>query len=484
MRKPEYRVTPWKNWCNDPNGLIFDGKLYHAFYQHYPDAHAWGPMHWGHMVSQDLYRWEHYPIALFPDSDYCFSGCAVMDWQNTSNLAKEGRIPMLLFYTGHPATPAADGRSYQRQCMAYSYDGLHFHTYEHNPIIPNNGQADFRDPKVFRYEAGNCWIMLLAVGDHIAFYRSDNLLNWEHTSDFGPGENTISGVWECPDLFSLDFEGKSYWILIVSMGTSIEEGKSVTQYFIGNFNGRDFTSLAHTSKSRLIDEGMDNYASVSFHGIEDVLMMGWAMNWGYADRTPTEGWCGQMTSVRKMSLYRDKDGLVSLKALPVDLPNDIVSDHISFAPEDLRIDKSFALPLPEAAKVFDFTIPETKPVFELVLSNETGQKIVISQDKERNLLIDRSDSGEMAYMGEQYRDLYLRRSIAPRSVLSGRFTVMLDGPVIEVFADDGTRVSTILVYPTAPYDRISIRGIMLIDVKVLKPYIAPMATDFYINQDK
>src|SRR5262252_8828914 len=82
--RPQYHFLPPANWMNDPNGLIQWRGRYHMFYQHNPLAARFGPMHWGHAVSDDLVHWRDLPIALAPtpgspDADGCWSGCIVDD---------------------------------------------------------------------------------------------------------------------------------------------------------------------------------------------------------------------------------------------------------------------------------------------------------------------------------------------------------------------------------------------------------------------
>ncbi|MCB0398481.1 MAG: hypothetical protein KDD26_02460, partial [Winogradskyella sp.] len=81
--RPQFHFTPESKWMNDPNGLVYYNGKYHLFYQYYPEDIVWGPMHWGHASSEDLYHWEHHPIALYPDKlGNIFSGCAVIDENN------------------------------------------------------------------------------------------------------------------------------------------------------------------------------------------------------------------------------------------------------------------------------------------------------------------------------------------------------------------------------------------------------------------
>ena len=75
--KPAFHVSAPVGWINDPNGFsVFKGKV-HLFYQYHPYSRDWGPMHWGHSVTEDMIRWEQLPTALAPDQEYDREGCSV-----------------------------------------------------------------------------------------------------------------------------------------------------------------------------------------------------------------------------------------------------------------------------------------------------------------------------------------------------------------------------------------------------------------------
>jgi fructan beta-fructosidase len=188
---------------NDPNGLVYYDGEYHLLYQHlHGTIELSGPMHWGHAVSSDLVHWQHLSVALFPDHlGGIWSGSAVVDWNNTSGFQTGDEKVLVAIFT-------QANRNRQQQGIAYSNDrGRTWAMYPGNPVIPNPGLRDFRDPKVFWHEESHHWVVVVAGGDRVMVYTSANLREWEFASEFGELEGSHGGVWECPDLFELAVGG-------------------------------------------------------------------------------------------------------------------------------------------------------------------------------------------------------------------------------------------------------------------------------------
>ena len=287
---------------NDPNGLVWHNGEYHLFFQHNPHGTKWGHMSWGHAVSKDLLNWSELPVAISEGEDGAiFSGSAVSH-----------NDEIVAFYTRHTDT-------HQAQCIARSSDnGRTFTKYEGNPVLDEN-KKDFRDPKVFRYQ--DHWIMCVAqpFDKQISFYKSFDLVSWQHLSNFGPA-GAVDGIWECPDLFPLELEGNEVWVLLVSLNPGGLYG-SGTQYFVGDFDGQIFTPRYSTKEPRWLDFGKDNYAGVTFNNEPNGkrIFIGWMANWLDVKDHPETSWTTQMTVPRVLGLTHYQDEIV-LTQKPVSEP--------------------------------------------------------------------------------------------------------------------------------------------------------------------
>ncbi len=442
----QIHFSPKANWMNDPNGLVYYDGVYHLFYQYYPDSTVWGPMHWGHATSKDLVHWNEEDIALYPDSlGYIFSGSAVVDKNNTSGFGKEGTVPLVAIFTYHDTTGERAGRdNYQTQGLAYSLDeGKTWTKYEKNPVLKNPGIKDFRDPKLMWYEASKKWIMTLATKDRISFYSSTDLKNWAKESEFGENLGAHGGVWECPDLFPINHNGDSVWVLFVSINPGGPNGGSATQYFTGQFDGKGFTP--YQTDIRWLDYGPDDYAGVTWSNVgERKLFLGWMSNWNYGMLVPTHPWRSAMTVPRDISIEKvgDRYMLTSKPAKEMDLLNEkqTVLNNIDASDFDLTA-KTGNMKGPSRLKFHSGNLES----FTITFSNESGEKLIVGYDKTANLyFLDRSQSGEIGF-----EKGFGVKHTAPRIAQTDSIDMelIIDNASIEVFADGGLSVMTAIFFP-------------------------------------
>jgi len=454
QHRPQFHFSPPTGWMNDPNGLVYFEGEFHLFYQYYPDSTVWGPMHWGHAISEDLVHWKNLPAALFPDSlGYIFSGSAVIDWKNRAGL-QTGNLPaMISVFTQHCEEILKQGRDdFQNQSIAYSNDkGRTFKKYSRNPVIRNPGERDFRDPKVRWDDDLQKWILVFAVGQKINFYSSSDLINWEYLSEFGIDEGAHSGVWECPDLFPLKIMDEKKWVLLVSINPGAPNGGSGTQYFIGNFDGKEFTNDNPADTVLWLDYGPDNYAGVSWSDIPEKdgrrIYIGWMSNWNYAQAVPTGRWRSAMTIPRKLELKNTIVG-VRLFSTPVKEMIDLRKSGQNLDPG--RESKYKISGLNEL--IFKVDLNETlSDNFGVIFFNSKHDSLFLGFDKLLNqFYIDRTRSGNISFSKD-----FPKKHVAPRIVNNNELEIrlFLDYSSLELFADSGSVTMTELFYPQENFNQ-------------------------------
>lgn len=454
--RPQIHFTPKEKWMNDPNGMVYYKGTYHLFYQYYPGATVWGPMHWGHATSKDLVHWQHQPVALYPDSlGYIFSGSAVVDVNNTSGFGRNGKVPLVAIFTHHDPKGEKEGRSnFQNQSLAYSLDeGKTWTKYSGNPVLHNPGIKDFRDPKVSWYGPGKKWIMTLATLDHITFYSSKDLKSWTKESELGKEFGAHGGVWECPDLFPLTYNGKQVWVLVVNLNPGGPNGGSATQYFTGNFDGKTFKPFQ--TDTRWLDYGPDEYAGVTWSGTGNRrIFLGWMSNWQYAGNVPTESWRSAMTIPRELALEK-MNGKYLLRSFPVKELNTLSKGTRSFSNinvADYNFTKAGMLKGPAKLTLTSDHITS----FTITISNKKGEKILIGYDKTLNqYFIDRTASGKVSF-----EKGFAAKHTAPRFTTKENLslTLVIDEASVELFADGGLSVMTEIFFPNTPYSDIRLQS--------------------------
>ena len=482
--RPSYHHTPSYGWMNDPNGMFYKDGVYHLCYQYNPYGSKWGNMHWGHAISRDLIHWKEVEPTIARDPmGHIFSGSAVIDKEGTANYGKDAIVAL---YT------SASDKNGQIQCMAYSTDGGYtFHKYSGNPVLtPFDGLKDFRDPKVFWYAPLKKWYMIVSADKEMRFYSSPDLKKWTYVSAFGRGYGAQPNQFECPDFFQLPVDGnpnKKKWVMIVNINPGCLFGGSATEYFIGDFDGKNFVCDSKPSVAKFLDYGKDHYATVTFSGVQDrVLGIAWMSNWQYANVTPIRQYRGANTLPREFKLFTGKDGQIYMSSNVVP---EVAGLRKSFKRlPDLVImqgkeSKNLSSSKENAFEMEMDVTPGDAAKTGFILYNEKGEKVNIYFDmKAGRLVMDRTESGRTkfgekaeAHKIEKEFDLHEHREIkesfrklnsvnykndfalgtwAPLSLCDSKtyhLDVFVDKCSIEIFVNGGRIAMTNLVFPTQPY---------------------------------
>jgi len=301
----DYRLVfhgmPEFGWMNDPNGLVFYEDNYHIFYQHYPYDSVWGPMHWGHLVSKDMIKFEYMPIALAPDKDDetgCFSGGAIVDSKNKKLLH--------LFYTKHYEK---DGIKLETQGLASSLDGINFIKYD-KPIIdeklqkPHTFCGDVRDPSPV-FINGKYYIILGTKSKDnkgkFAIYSSPDLSSFEYHDEIIV-EGLFGNMGECPDLSEVGNK-EVFLYSQIKYDAKLKKNRNTSHVIIGDIDIENKTY--HIDQNDFVDKGHHFYAPQTLVDNKGrVIMIAWMEMWGEKQVTHELGhnWMGATTFPRVLSV--------------------------------------------------------------------------------------------------------------------------------------------------------------------------------------
>jgi sucrose-6-phosphate hydrolase SacC (GH32 family) len=175
----------------------------------------------------------------------------------------------------------------------------------------------------------------------------------------------------------LTFQGKTKWVLIVSLNPGGPNGGSATQYFIGNFDGKSFKPDA-LPYPLWLDYGRDNYAGVTFNNIPATdgrrIFMGWMSNWDYANQVPTKYFRSANTSPRELKIVNNGKHMI-LSSFPVVEMNKIKDKMIELPDLQVAANATIAELLKQNDGSYEINMsvkPDDAEVFGFSLGNSSG----------------------------------------------------------------------------------------------------------------
>ncbi len=437
--RPQFHFSSKRNWLNDPNGMLFDGKNYHLFFQHNPLSSQWGNMTWGHAISPDMIRWTQLEHALLPyrvdrRTGTIFSGTAVVDHNNS--LGKQlGETRTLVAFFTFAAKPTF------YQAMAYSTDNGSTWTYwnEGRAVVPNQGfDKEERDPKVFWHEASKQWVMLLWVQinpGRVRFFTSKNLTDWEVASDL-----MRDWAFECMDMVHLPVDGDNDNMKWVIYDASFD-------YEIGTFDGTRFESETPALKL-----GRGNfYAAQTFNNSPDgrAVQIGWMRGGPDSSVVYSLPFNQQMSFPCELSI-RTTDGGLRLFCEPIKEIKTLVKDehvrtNVMLSPGSDLLNDIDKLDLVDVQIEFE---PQSA---QQVIFEFPGLTVTYDVATQKLMHTGVDDAGKIV-------EVTTLESLAPRGgTVQLRFLV--DRLSLETYAFDGSEFSAHYYSPKAGNGRQSIRTV-------------------------
>jgi beta-fructofuranosidase len=402
-----------------------------------------------------------------------FSGSSVVDANNTSGFFPNQTNGVVAIYT-------INVPENQTQHIAYSYDGGYsFIKYENNPVIVPGGTnpTQFRDPKVIWYEATQRWVMVVAypVDFVVGIFTSPNLIDWTPESNFT--HYGVTGLqYECPNMVEIPVRGnsttsdESMYAMLVSINPGAPLGGSITEYFLGSFNGTHFDALDSTV--RFTDFSKDDYAGQFFYGIpssDDQITLNWASNWQYTNVVPTageqvgDGFRSAMTVPRAHYLKDLPRFGLSLISYPYNI--------MSIVDSELASNDS----LGNGTMLLDYSNVESGALY--FEANITGLVTAASLAGTLNFTFSSSVSGESVsggtfissgdvwldrghtdgFSNPFFTDKFSATGLYNPDDSSWRLSGIIDRSIIEIFLNRGELSASSVFFPTMPLDIMALR---------------------------
>lgn len=424
--RPLYHISAPVGWLNSPAGFAYFKRRYHIFYQYHPYNGAWGNMHWGQAISNNLVDWVHYPPAVLPKDFYdrsgCFAGSAIIH-----------NDYLTLFYTGVAETKNV---TTQTQNLAISGDGIIFQKYLYNPIIRKAPiDTTERNPKVWRVR--NRWFMILGSGSRskdgqLNLYTSPDMFHWSFNKTIARSYGDMGYMWENPDFFEMDGQ----YVLIVSVqGIQADNFRfrnlCQTGYVVGNFNYQSlhFENLELSMATfNELDYGHDFYAAQTMQAYDGRrLLVAWLGMWESELVESREGWASMLTIVRELRLSPQSRLLMTPAKEMADLRTEIL-EEAWYSPGEAFY---------AGTKAFEMAVNATTSWYDVAVTFEWhGEKqFTVAYSAERGRMsIDRGGI-----------DGVRKADWSPEGHIYWR--IFVDSSSVEVFCGEGEVVFSSRIYP-------------------------------------
>lgn len=424
--RPQFHGMPSGGWTNETHGMTYSDGKFHVFFQKNANGPYMSRLHWGHITSENLYKWHEEPIAIAPSESYdikgCWSGC-VYDM---------GGTPSILYTAVDNARAViAQANPADASLIDWNKQG----------IIINGRPAglsdDFRDPYHFTV-GGQQYVIVGTSKNGVGACTLHKLEGGTWTNDGaiffqGGNANQHGTFWEMPNVTDM---GGGKWLFTctpLGMGSGVRtlcwtgsigsDGK-----FVPDGNGIQYLEMGGISR-----DGYGLLSPTIYKKDGKILMLGIV-----PDKLPTNvnynmGWAHNYSLPREISLAADGSlvqkpysGLTGMRTSTSVTRNLTLNGTESLAPVSGR----------QIELLGEFTVNGGQMGFSFLKSG-TGKVSLTYDAASGNLTLDMTTLTRTSNDGGVYNGVYT--AALPKRVATGetlKLHVYLDGSIADIFVND------------------------------------------------
>lgn len=440
--RPQFHGMPSGGWTNESHGMAWSDGKYHVFFQKNANGPYMARLHWGHISSENLYKWEEEPIAFGPDAAYdikgCWSGCVFTDGEITA-----GKPAALYTAVDNAKATIALASPTDEALLSWEKSAQ-------NPLINGRPQGlsdDFRDPYFFT-AGGQKYIIVGTSKNGLGACTLHHYNNGTWSNDgsifFQATNAREQGTfWEMPNVTDMGDGRYLFTCTPLGIGVGVR-----TLCWVGTI-GADgkFSPLSSTPQTLEVGGvSRDGYGLLSptiFQKDNKTILLGIV-----PDKLPTEqnlqiGWAHNYSLPRELSLAADGSlvqkpysGLTAMRTDECYSATEAVQGAVSLAPVSGR----------QIELLADFTVGTSAFGFHFLKSG-SQQATLTYQPSTNQLELDLTALQRVVNDGAYGGKYALSLPAKPAAGTTLRLHVFLDGSIADIFVADKWAFS-VRLFPT------------------------------------
>ena len=452
---PKIHYSSTNHNVGEPVSLIFQNGIYSLFYKEFKlDKKAICSTYL--TTSNDLIHWQAAEKVAFIKENLNILNRAIIIEPQKSNSQTTFKALLIV----DPDKNEENNNCYFK--LVYSYNNGKIWIESQDKVdFPIKIKNDF-NPSIIWDKIHTKWIMSIIDNQVVKIFSSSDLVKWEFESSINKEIQYTDNIWLKATIFPIN-NGHDWVMLVDQEFVNPRDGSSI-QYFMGAFDGKNFSAPVSTN-SHWLDYGKDNIYNVVCAGLPEnsnPIVIGLKNNIDYTLIGSMKPFRGSFIIPRILSSdqYSGEKILSSQPILSIkSLEDRSITLKDLDVTENIDITNKIKFPLTPSIVTIKFqTAERTRLTFPsrygIQLENNKAEKLIVGYDAFKQwYFIDRTNF-LVVNENSQFKGMDVMPSYSPDSIMFMK--MIIDDSSIELFTSNGKQVMTENFSSDSKFDKISL----------------------------